>query len=158
MLSVLSSLPRTKRTPAVRCRPRCQCGRPVSQAAEVCSVCRHGQAVFEAHKLVADVRALQQGLPPFDGLTPAERNEQLAALGLPPVTSRFPGFRTMSTDRLAEIAAGRGFAMPGEAAHAIAEATAELARRAAEPTPAERDELEERLADRDEIECVAAAM
>jgi hypothetical protein len=94
------------------------------------------------------------GTAPYDVLTRDERAEQLEALGLalPPEKSAvmFPGFRNMPSEQLIAMVADPEnvcFVMPGETlADHVAEAARELARRLDEPTPEEREQIEEQIA------------
>jgi hypothetical protein len=93
------------------------------------------------------------GTAPYDVLTRDERAEQLEALGLalPPEKPAvlFPGFRNMPSEQLIAMVADPEnvcFVMPGETlADHVAEAARELARRLDEPTPDEREQIEERI-------------
>jgi hypothetical protein len=119
---------------------------PAGSGNPICPKCQRGQVLADISRLLADIRDLRNGDGVFEGLTLEERNEQLTALGLPPIAAkpRFPGFATMSDDALIDVVAGDACFMPGEREDAIAEATVELARRldAWTPTPREQAEIE----------------
>src|SRR5690349_15670838 len=106
------------------------------------------QLAFEAFRLVEDVKALQSGAWPFEGLTVEERREQLAQLGLELApTTQFPELVTMNDNQL--IAAAELADHPDDPLKLgarrpayLSEATAEILRRidatAGDPDPEER--------------------
>jgi hypothetical protein len=131
------------------------CGKPlIAPSGTVCSDCYRGQVWAEAVGLVHEAQKLMDGTAPYDVLTREERAEQLEALGLalPPEKPAvmFPGFRNLPSEQLITMVADPEnvcFVMPGETlADHVAEAARELARRLDEPTPQEREEIEERIA------------
>lgn len=112
----------------------------------LCQRCERSDASARIAGLLADVQSLCEGSGVFAGMTPAERSEQLAAMGLPGIDAepKFKGFAKLSDDRLIRIISGEDlFTMPGESAgQAVGEALTELCNRLAQPTPAERDKIE----------------
>jgi hypothetical protein len=131
------------------------CGKAlIAPAGTVCSDCYRSQVRADAVGLVQEAQKLMDGTAPYDVLTREERSEQLEALGLslPPekLAVMFPGFRNLPSEQLIAMVADPEnvcFVMPGETlADRVAEAARELAPRLDEPTPREREEIEERIA------------
>lgn len=79
---------RTRNVPAGFEESICtDCGNPIwinsrTHESPVCSGCRRARGEFEARKLREEVRLLIAGDEPYDGLTLAERQEQLDELGI----------------------------------------------------------------------------
>jgi hypothetical protein len=150
-MSSVRSNPVVSKSPSTTC-PGCHKAMLAPAGAE-CSDCHRGRVHYEAMQLVDQAKALVAGAAPFDVLTREERAEQLEALGLelppekPPV--KFPGFRNFTDEQLIGMVAdpeANCFVMPGETlADHVGEAARELARRLDEPTPDEREAIEERI-------------
>ena len=121
------------------------CAAALSVAAGIthplCPACERSQAWAEAARLLSDIRDLRDGSGVFAGLTDDERQEQLAALGLPSInaTPRFPAFKALSDNQLIDVAGSENATIEQVAAAAV-----ELAARleAWAPTPRERAEIE----------------
>lgn len=99
----------------------------------VCNECREQDIRAKARELVGEVRALQQGLPPYNELSPAEREEQLQQLGIAPqdvttaeILASIPG---MSDRELIDLAGAYPMGASGYSAQIMAAAADELSRR-----------------------------
>ena len=140
MSTVLS--PASVSTPHVEACWRCgdPCPSDFKADPHLCPACQRMTADMALHEAMATIRALRLGLAPFDGLTPAERAEQLATLidtGNPAARS---AVASLSDDQLIDtIATGSD---PEQVGAAAAELTDRLDRLDGAPDPVERRRIE----------------
>jgi hypothetical protein len=123
---------------------------PADMNPPLCNACQRSQAMADIHKLLCEIRDLRAGNGMYGLLTPEERDEQLASLGLPAVDAepKYPGFAKVDSETLINIIADPQCSAPyDDAKIMVSEALAELCNRIdgqteREPTPSEREELE----------------